>query len=101
MSERPAIATNPRRVEKNTLRGFFDLELASGLVLKGCALHLSHGKYWIGLPARPFETPEGAKSWAPVVDFRDRSTKDKFQALALAAAAEHFPEIEKQEEAAR
>src|SRR5262245_44539223 len=33
-----ATATNFRRFEKNTLKGFFDLELPSGLVLYDCSL---------------------------------------------------------------
>ena len=44
-------ATNVRRCRKNTLRGFFDLVLPSGLILRGCALHLSHGRHWVETPA--------------------------------------------------
>jgi hypothetical protein len=87
-----AIAHNIKRIEKNTLRAIFDLETASGLILRGCALHLSSGRWWVGLPAQSYTTPTGAKSWAPIVDFRDRATKTKFQQLALDAIAEHFPE---------
>ena len=47
-----AVVLTARRIEKNSLRGFFDLRLPSGLVLRGCSLHLSHGRWWIGMPAR-------------------------------------------------
>ena len=71
---------------KNSLLGFFDLMLDSGLILRGCALHLSHGKHWVGLPARPYTEPSGAATWAAIVDFRDRRTRDSFQQQATAAA---------------
>ena len=47
---------------KNTLLGFFDLELDSGLILSGCALHEKNGKRWIGLPAKPITKPDGSQS---------------------------------------
>jgi hypothetical protein len=50
--------------EKNTLRAFFSLELASGLILRGCTLHTKNGKFWVGLPAKPYTTDTGAQSWA-------------------------------------
>jgi hypothetical protein len=68
--------------EKNTLRGFFDIELASGLILRGCMLHEKNGRRWVGLPAKPY----GAQSWAAIVDFRDKRTAARFQELATAAA---------------
>ena len=38
MTERPpAVARNVRHIVRGTLRGFVDLELASGFVLLGCA----------------------------------------------------------------
>ena len=79
-------AVNFRSRQKNTLVGFFDLVLDSGLILRGCALHLSHGKHWVGLPAKPYTDPNGAATWAAIVDFRDRRTRESFQRQATAAA---------------
>jgi hypothetical protein len=87
-----AIARNIKRIEKKTLRAIFDLETDSGLILRGCALHLSSGHWWVGLPSQSYTTPAGAKSWVPIIDFRDRTTKTKFQQIAMSAIAEHFPE---------
>ena len=81
-------ATNFRPCIKGTLTGFVDIVLDSGLILKGCGLHLSHGKHWVGLPARPYTDAGGAASWASIVDFRDKATRDRFQAQATAAALE-------------
>jgi hypothetical protein len=90
-----AIAHNIKRIEQNSLRAIFDLETASGLILKGCALHLSNGRWWVGLPAQSYTTAAGDKSWVPIIDFRDRATKAKFQQLAIAAvaAAGDSPEV--------
>ena len=65
--------------EKNTLRGFFDLELPSGMVLVGCALHEKHSKFWIGLPAKPYTAADGSLAWSKIVDFRDARTRGRFQ----------------------
>jgi hypothetical protein len=84
-----------RRVEKNSLRGFFDLRLASGLVLRSCSLHLSHNRWWIGMPAQSYTNADGAQKWSAVVDFADARTRKRFQEIALAALVVDgaFPEI--------
>jgi len=87
MSAPGLLATNLRRHEKNTLRAFFDLELPSGLLLRGCTLHFSHDRHWVGLPGRPYkDAATGKDTWAAIVDFRDKPTRDKFQQLATDAA---------------
>jgi hypothetical protein len=52
--------------EKNTLRAFFSLELASGLILRGCTLHTKNGKFWVGLPAKPYTTAPARKAGPPL-----------------------------------
>jgi hypothetical protein len=73
------VVLNFKPLERNTLRGFFDLELPSELVLSGCTLHEKNGKFWTGLPAKPWTKTDGSQSWAKIVDFRDKETSDKFQ----------------------
>src|SRR5690348_13620190 len=82
----PARILGFKPFEKNTLRGFFDIELASGLILRGCTLHEKNGRRWVGLPAKPYAANDGAQSWAAIVDFRDKRTAARFQELATAAA---------------
>ena len=94
MTERPpAIARNVRHIVKNTLRGFADIELASGLVLLGCAVHQKRSHAWIQMPSRSFESDDGTVKWIATVDFVDSATRARFQKIALAAASEAFPEI--------
>ena len=80
MSAPAPIISNFRLLEKNTLKSFFDVELASGMILSGCALHELHGKHWIGLPARPYSKPDGEQSWVKIVDFKDKATGARFPA---------------------
>jgi hypothetical protein len=66
-------------VEKNTLRGFFDLELPSGMILSGCMVHTKNDQWWVGLPSKPYTAADGTQSWSKIVDFRDGKTRDRFQ----------------------
>jgi len=86
-------ASDFRVVENNTLRGFFTLELASGLVLHECALHESGEKRWVALPAkadldaegRQRRSVDGKKMYKPVVTIPDRARRNRFQKQALEA----------------
>ena len=44
-----------RRYEKNTLKGFVDLELTRvGIIIRDCTWHQhADGKEWVGFPAKP------------------------------------------------
>jgi hypothetical protein len=79
-------AFNFRRYTRDSLIGFFDLELASGMILRGCTLHDTAGRKWVGLPARPYTNTAGDQTWAPIIEFRDKPTRDSFQRQATAAA---------------
>ncbi len=94
MSDLRAAARNARRHEKNTLKEFFDLALPSGMIVKGCSLHTKGRRAWVGLPGRPYVDSAGVETWANIIDFRDRTARDRFQKIALEAAREAFPGIE-------
>jgi hypothetical protein len=78
--------SNVKPLLKNTLRGFFDVELPSGLKLNGCQLHEKNDRRWIGLPAREWAKPDGSKSWTPMVEIPDRDARDKFMAAVVPLA---------------
>jgi hypothetical protein len=65
--------------EKNSLRGFFDVALPSGMVVCGCTLHETNGRHWVGLPSKPYPSDDGAQAWAKIVDFVDKETHSRFQ----------------------
>jgi hypothetical protein len=86
-------ATNWRRYERNTLRGFCDLNLACGLTIKDCALQQQNGREWIGLPGKPLVDEDGKhridpgtgrKLYAPVVEI-GKEERSGFQREALKA----------------
>lgn len=87
------IAEDFRRVEKNTLRGFFDLVLPSGLVLKECSWHCQADKQWIGLPGKPQLDRDGRhrvddtgkRLYSNIVEIRGKEAASSFQRQALVA----------------
>jgi hypothetical protein len=84
---------NLKPFEKNTLKGFFDLELAdSGMILRGCTLHDRDGKRWIGYPGRPCRKDDGAEGWANIIDFVDNKAKYSFAKEALPHVLRAFAE---------
>jgi hypothetical protein len=77
-----------RPFQKNTLRGFADLELSRvGLVLHDCPVHEKNGKEWVGFPARSYETRDGGTAWQPLIEFADGATaaRQAFQQQAIEA----------------
>jgi hypothetical protein len=84
------IILNFKAFEKNSLRGFFDVEPPSGMILSGCTLHESHGKFWVALPARPYAKADGSQSWVKIVDFRDKAPGYRFQQMIVPLAVEVF-----------
>jgi len=73
---------------KNTLRGFFDVTLDSGMKINGCTLHEDNGSRWVGLPGQKYTKPDGSTSWTPVVEIKDRAARDKFNAAIVPPAAQ-------------
>ena len=78
--------TNPRRLDKNSLVGAFDLEMPSGLKINGVMLFEKNGKRWVGFPSKEWVKQDGTKSYSPLLEFASRDVADKFQALVLPLA---------------
>lgn len=91
----PAVILEWRPFTRNTLRGFFSVELASGLVLHGCALHIGSDSEWIGLPSAPqiqngvAVLHNGKIAYRPMVEIPDRARRDAFNEIILEALREH------------
>ena len=92
--------SNFRSYEKNTLKGFIEVELPSGMILKNITWHQRDDKEWIGLPAREYKKDDGSTGYANVVDFVDKTTYWKFVNKVFDALKEHLgqgtttPEVE-------
>jgi hypothetical protein len=80
--------TNPRPLDKNSLRGVFDIQMPSGLIVRGAMLFEKNGRRWVGFPSKEWVKQDGTKSYFPLIEFADRSIADKFQAAVLPLAEE-------------
>jgi hypothetical protein len=84
------IASNCKRIGKNTLVCTCDLETGSGLIFRGLMLHEKEGtdgakKRWVQIPSREYKKEDGTRSFFPVVEFSSPDRWRAFNAAALAA----------------
>jgi hypothetical protein len=89
-----------RALKSNTLIGFVTVTIPE-LHLRICDLtvHESHGKRWIGLPARPQVDRDGSVrrdergkvAYAPTMQFTDAATRARFSERVIAALLEFAP----------
>jgi hypothetical protein len=70
---------------KNSLVGFFDATLPSGLILRDLMLHERNGARWVSCWAREWTDAAGEKHFAQLIQFRDRRTANKFRRDVLDA----------------
>ena len=76
---------NFRKYERNTLRGFIQVELPSGMIVKDITWHQRDDREWLGLPARQYEKEDGSMGYANQVDFVDKTTYWNFVDQVLTA----------------
>ena len=84
--------SNFKKLDKNSLRGAFDLELASGICIYGAMLMESGGSTWISFAGIPTGEKDGKKMYKPVIAIPDRAIRDKFSTQVISAlrAAGHI-----------
>jgi DNA-binding cell septation regulator SpoVG len=70
---------NFKTFEKNSLRGFFDAILTSGMILRGCSLFEKNGARWVGLPSKKFTDRNGVESYQAIIEFVDRDRANDFR----------------------
>src|SRR5262249_49568266 len=96
-------------LRSNSLFGFVDVVIPEmHLRIREATVHESHGKRWIGLPARAQidrdgqvrRDERGKPAYAAILQFTDRATGDAFSARAIAALLENFPNAFNDEAAA-
>jgi len=72
-------AVNFKKFEKGVLKGFFDVELDNGMVLKGMSWMESDAGNWVNFPSKPFTDKEGNTKYQNQVVIPDKSKYDMFQ----------------------
>jgi hypothetical protein len=78
--------SNAKRINKNTLIGVFDLEMPSGLIIRGAMLFSKNSKKWVGFPSKEWVKSDGSKSYSPLLEFSSREISDRFQQQVLPIA---------------
>jgi hypothetical protein len=84
---------------KSTLRGFADIETASGLQIAGIGLHQNGPNRWIGMPGKPVlendqhvAGPNDKKPWAKVISFRGGKVANAFRDQVIALVLAQHPD---------
>jgi len=85
-----------RPYQKNTLRGFVDLELVhTGIVIHDCCWHQhENGSEWVSFPSRSYVDKNGATQWQALIEFASGANeeRDAFRKQALEAIHEFTAE---------
>jgi hypothetical protein len=84
----------------NSLSGFATVELPNGLTLTDVSVHVSNGRAWASLPAKPQLSCDGTArrgddgkiAYTPILKWHDRMLQDGFSAAVVQAIeAQHGP----------
>jgi hypothetical protein len=86
-------------IVKGSLRGFATVRLPIGLVVADIPICTSHGKTWGSLPSKPILDREGRhveeggkKKYAPILQWADRATADRWSAAVVELVRQHHPD---------
>jgi len=86
--------TNAKIIGKKSLVGSFDLEMPSGLIVRGALLLESGGRRWINFPSKEYQKQDGTKGYFPLLEFASREISDRFQAKVLPLVLDVFRTLE-------
>lgn len=82
----------PHVNDARTMRGWLSVQLPSGLIVRDLRLMVGpKGQRFIAMPAIKTER-NGQASWSDILDFPDRSTRDRFQEPILDLLRQQHPE---------
>ena len=82
----------PHVNDARTMRGFLSVQLPSGLIVRDLRLMVGpKGARFLAMPAVKIER-NGQPSWADILDFADRQTRDRFQQPILDLLRLQHPE---------
>jgi hypothetical protein len=78
--------SNPKILNKNSLVGSFDLQMPSGLIVRGAMLFEKNNRRWVNFPSKEWTDQSGVKKYFPLLEFASREVADRFQAQVLPIA---------------
>lgn len=82
-----------RECRRNTLLGFGDLQMDSGLIVKDVSFHAKDGSQWASPPGRPMLDADrnvirddtGKVAYSPSIDFADKRIRRQWSDAAVQA----------------
>jgi hypothetical protein len=77
------IVSNPKPMRKVTLIGFVDLEMPSGLIVRGLMLFEKSSKRWCSFPSKEYTKHDGTKGYSPLLEVASRDISDKFMSAVV------------------
>jgi hypothetical protein len=77
------VISNPKPMRKGTLIGFVDLEMPSGLIVRGLMLFEKSNKRWCSFPSKEYTKQDGTKGYSPLLEFASRDISDKFMSAVV------------------
>ena len=77
--------TEYRAFKKNTLEAFVTVETPSGLIISGITYHRKNASRWVSMPAQSYQKQDQSTGWKPIVDFKSKEARNRFQRAALDA----------------
>lgn len=100
-SNRPAMAvTDFKPINAGAMRGFVDVHLPSGMVLRRCTVFAKDEKAWVSPPSKQVigrdgtvqKTADGKTRYEPTVSFVDRATQERWSETVIEALRTAHPE---------
>jgi hypothetical protein len=88
------IVSKAKILNKGSLIGAFDLEMPSGLIVRGMMLFESNGRRWVNFPSKEFVKPDGSRGYYPLLEFTTKEVENNFQKQALVVVGEAFRAVE-------
>jgi hypothetical protein len=85
---------------RNSLRGFADIKLPSGLIIREAVVHNTNGRAWVNLPGKPMvdrdgqavrDPATGKLKYAALLEWSDRAVADRFSAAVIDAIEAQHP----------
>lgn len=73
------VVTNAKSMRKGTLIGFFDLEMPSGLIVRGVMLFEKNERRWCNLPSKEFTKQDGGKGYSPLLEWASKEVDYAFR----------------------
>jgi hypothetical protein len=90
-----------RPFKRNTLVGFVNFEMPSGVIYRDWTVNRSEGSAWVAPPSKSLVAKDGTpllgknnkQIWRRLVDFKDKETERLFSRAVIAALKSAHPEV--------